>query len=354
MSDVNAFLEFVNRLQALGGWGFLAIGFIAWVIWPERVDRLRASIFGLFGWLGSGVRKRSHASSIQTTLNPEIRHLEREFGLPELPNVVVHFTRSENGRKPEFRGGEVIVFIRDDMENRPENVIKCALHYVNCTVATDARPLLTKRAEQALDLVLAKRLIRGNIDAARQFTSFFLRETLAVDENLAMIYGQVDSIEAEGWLPAILLNELAYLAAHIPSALRYNQAVQQEVTGFIRFLSMIAAREKGQPFHPDYHLRHISVHVMLLATDETLEMAGLQNHLRKIASLQMAGFRAVYVLAAGQKSHLVEELLKKAQVNDALRARIEALSVKKAHKHTERGSVPRAIGYVRFRPRRTQ
>lgn len=353
MTDFRSYVDYLEELRAIGPWGLLVAVVLVWLIWPDRVDKLRTGILDVFGWLSASARKRAHASGIQTSLNPQIKALQQELGLQGLPSVAVHFTRSENGRPPEFRGGEVIVFVRDDMSNRANNVIRCALHYVNCTIATDARPLMSKPVERALDLVLAKRLIRGNLDAARQFTSIFLRDALGVDEHLRMIYGQVDTIEAEGWLPAILLNELAHLATSLPSALMYEPLVQQEVGGFVRFLSTIATREKGQPFQREYRLQHIDVHIMLLATDETLESSGLQVHVRQLASLYMQGVRSVYVLAAGHKAHLVDEFLTEVKSTDFLRSKLDAIDSRREFKHTRRGMIPRTIGYLRFRPRGT-
>lgn len=348
-------IDFGGVLRALGVqsfWLAVVLVLIVWVLFfPDRVDRVRVGVLGMFSFLGSGVRRRFHREAVKSALNPAIRDLAGLLGLPhELPKADIRYARSVEEVRPQFQNGRVIIFVRDGQGRRAENITRAALAYTNAAVYPRSRPYLNETTNKALDMALTRRLISNDRDAFFFFTRHFVQDMCKVNAQLNAIYNSILDLDERGMLPSILLHQLQLLTTRLYPAHQFEPAVQQEVVGFINFLSRVANRKTGEKVRLEYELEYIRVGVIMLAADETLESRGLEPHLKVASRYAVGRYHGIYLLAGGRKSGLVRQFVNKLERNAYFAERIAAVSV---HDHVatqnraQGGDI--AVGYVQLR-----
>lgn len=324
--------------------------FLLWVVlMPEKVEKVREHLYWLLGGLGSAFRKRYHRIAIRNSLDPQIRTLESQLGLEErLPGVEIRFRR--DAREPAYVGGSVVVFVRDARSLRGENVAKVAHAYVHAALYQESRPYMSDTTSHALDLVLTKRLIREDNDALYSFTRSIL-EACKNDQALNCVYQQLVICDKAGLLPGILLHQLSLLTSQLSPSHTYSHDVQNEFTGFIRWLAGVASRDRGDPISP-FNIRYIRVGIILVGRDETLSERGLTPYQRYFAQLIHQGLHGAYILAAGTKVRLVRQLIEALERNEYFLRRISRAGVKETVRHLSVDrSLKIAVGYVSIRSR---
>lgn len=347
-----------DNLKALAEWLgvakwpapiLLLIGYA--LFFPEKFDNHRSWIMRQFSRVTGMLQRKAHAESIRSAMNPEIRQLRGELGLEqELPEIVVRFASTDETNRTEFAKGHVIVFLRQGIRNVAENKVRAAVHYVGSAIAPDVRPYLSEPTNRAMNMVIAKRLLKTDLDAMRYFVRLFIDDECKSDAVLRTLYNEVDAIDIDGLLPAVLLHTLTRLATELPPTLRHDKGVQSEVVSFITFLSRIASRDADVVTY-DFAHRFIQLKILPIARTQTLRRKGLAPHVRLVRMAHNRGIRSVYVLAAGTKAGLVREFIRKIEASEYFAPRIEQITVEEARVHYHGRVSNRLVGHIRLAPR---
>ena len=350
----------INVIELLKYLGINNIWFVFFIVLalfylvsPEKLEYLRKGILKAFSFLGSAIRRKYHVSHIKTSLTPSINYLQAQLNSDEpLPPVQVRYYNDKEDKVGEFRDGTVFVFLRDNLESKAANVTNAAISYVNTCVYPETRPLMDLVTNKAFDLALTRRMLMTEQDALYYFNHRYIPDICKENDKLRKIYTQLLAVDDKGFFASILIHQLMLLSARLGPTHMFSPRVQQEVFGFIHYLSTIASRERGERVQLNFEITYIRVGCILLGADETLNAGGFSPYLRQASRMVLGEFHGFYVLGAGHKIGVAEDFLLALSRNNYLSKRISVTGLEEQKvKFAKDKQANIGIAYVHITPR---
>lgn len=272
------------------------IMFIGIVFFLERLEALRAVIWGWFAPLGARAKKRAIGSKIRSRVITVSKALNREMGAQAiLPDLKIVWMEKDS---PEsfVRNNQVVILMRY-ADNPAENVVSVLYQYAQCGFLQSAKVHLDRPTCTSLDLTITRKWV---VQVCSDHINFFVHNVLnplQKDEEIADLTQMLLDIDRSGMFTQIVVREVREkgdsLIGQPPDI-----GLKSETREFVRFVHTIATKRTGDPHVPlDFFGVYFRVSVLILGIPEKLAAQGLNPYIKRIRDALNAGSDNIYVLS---------------------------------------------------------
>lgn len=290
----------------------------------DNIKKIFGDILGVFGFLGTLVRKKSITCKIEGNLNLFAKNINSGFNELILPKVKVEFLNDKN----------IESFINDDQpiirmnftRNQSENLVNASMYYVRTALLHKAKPYIEKALVNALDYHLTRKILVDHKtgEAITYFDDHYLLPDLENKYVSEDYFIRLQQIDEAGFLVRLLLKEYKDFGDKIfPNPPR--QEYSRESKDFFGFVHALATRIKDEKSQLSFSGENIQIGVILVSRWETYQNYGISPYLKRIKSLAKNNVNTVYFFASGEK-HI--KILKEIRENLLKNTSFSELSLK--------------------------
>ena len=318
--------EFVGQDHPL----LFVILFVALVaiFFPNRFIWVRKLVAWLFSSVSGQARRYRQKRKILETLNPSINDIRRsmgDLGFTDLPKLEVKYQTRTSQPESIFEEGKITVFLSDAENQKSANVAKATMAYVNKGMYSSVRPYIAPTCSTALDLTLARAIVRKDKEALAYLSRVVINDTISSNEEVREYYQKLNIADRAGLLYDLLLHQLTLLSEQATPFV-YEPHLLDEVKAFIAFVANLAERDRADvPLY--FYRNHIKVGIFLLGRNETLEK-GLNPYFVHLRRYVMGEYKGCYVLAAGRKIQIIERFKESIESNGYFQPRVNSEGAK--------------------------
>lgn len=305
----------VTGLLAEFGLPAIAVVVIAYVLlMPEKAQIISGWLWSLIASVLRRGDRKAVALRVQGHVNASTKQLLKDVpeGIIE-GKLKIRWSDAAQAQSV-LRDGEVVVFMQRS-KHHEENVAHALMVYLPKAVLPRARRYLDKVTMEAVDLTVAKTVLRRSVDSQGVLDVFYEKHLDPACETDAALHQKVtemDEIDLHGWLMCVLLPEYRRLGNQLHPAIP-DVRCRADAEAFARWLHRLAAREPGDENHPlSYEGSYLRVAVVLVAVSKKLEKHGTEPYRKYAKSLIYSGnYDAVYLMARDRNIWAVNEIIGK-------------------------------------------
>ena len=293
MPDMRLALQLTAVFGAGGAFAILVIWFFVSDL--SRLWRAWGLLARLPFLLTRRWKRNAAGARIEAHVNSAISQLSREapsafpctFRLEWISSAEQHAL---------LRDGTVVVRVRDQPD-QARALAASTMLFLQRGVLPDARPFIERRVVNAMDLVLACRMLENSpfLATLNALSEDYLEPSLE-DPRTAAFYETADTTDRAGLLTRIVLREFSGLPERL-AGLHPSAAIRAETANFLLFVGRVAARTSEVPL--SYFGRYLKCTVALIARTDVYESAGLALYRRNFKRDIDSGIHVIYLLARG-------------------------------------------------------
>jgi len=167
---------------------------------------------------------------------------------------------------------------------------------------------------KAVDYVVSKNILAADPNAL----SYFIDVTAGEVKQVKGLVEEVEEINKGGYVTRILLSEYKKLSSLYPSDPKPD--VHEETRSFELKIYRLVTKKPEEKVDPAYLGKYIKAAIVPIAKAETLEISGLDAHMKFIGESLEKGINTFYIVAAGEiNTFFAKQALKEAEKRYRLR-----------------------------------
>ncbi len=234
--------------------------------------------------------------------------------LPSTANVKIQIRWVKSPSDPVLtENGNLILYMRET-NDQTRNILAATQVALPRVVCTTLRPCLQKDLEDAVDLVLLRKLATAlGKHAEPVFQRYFLRASTEDNVKLQGLFAKLVELDTHGTFVPIFLEELNELGERLYTS-GDNTDQTKEITHFLEFLLTEARRKEREDIKLDYFSSTFSVGIIILAASYKVLREGVSPYINRIDQKVRQGCDSIYIITYQQALPFMDKLL---QVLDA-------------------------------------
>lgn len=291
-------MSLLDVLQLLlSGIGSVAVVFfLAWIFFPEKVEKWVILVSKLLAYFSEKHEKRYIAKHIEYNIN-SLRERFCKQSSDILPyKIEVEWIDTEN-IESYLKGDNILIVKMKNHRNQSKNLAIAVKEYVPNALIPTARKYVHPCLMKAIDYVVSKEFLAKDTSAFTYFSNVTI-----VNSDVKDLIDKVDEINKQGFLTRILLSEykkLAYLFPSEPTSETYNETLDLELKVYA-----LVTKKPEEKVSPGVCGKFIKAVIVPIAKEETVESWGIEPHLNFIKNSILKGIKTYYIVAAG-KSNII-------------------------------------------------
>jgi small subunit ribosomal protein S1 len=295
-------------LIQLVGWPGLFV--YLFVLYPEKGDLVVSKINKIFAKFIQKAEKSAVAKEIQGKINGFIKKINHEVENLLPYELKIQWISEKIDKQSFIRNGKVVVMLRYH-KNLDENLSRATLLYMKEAVIPEARPHISFKLSESIDLMMTKKALFSFAEARSSF-NYFYREILLPkvnkDPEIKEFCSVIEKLEERGLFTRVLLRELKDLGYRRAGITETGDTVF-ETAQFTKFLNEIAQKEQGKDVPLTFNGRFIKLAIILVARPET-EMLGVTPFIKRIREKIEKRINVIYIFARGRYIALAKMVTK--------------------------------------------
>jgi hypothetical protein len=280
--------------------GILVLVFLYVLTHPETVEKWHSILARIFSYVSTRAERARVSADIQAEINSFAKDMNNET-LGAMPyGMKIEWTK-EATRKAVLESGEVIVRMKNHRD-QPRNMVYAALTYISKGFLPHGRLYLEEKVAKSADHIMTRKIfVKRNLsDALHLYVSEFLEPEARNDSTIQRYCETFERIDREGLFTKIFAREIERLGLTLYPAVVTSDIVK-ETSDFVDFLKIVAEKEPGErvPGGTLFVRPRFGTAIALIASGETLAVAGVTPHLSWISDCWQRGADTVYLCARG-------------------------------------------------------
>jgi hypothetical protein len=213
-------------------------------------------------------------------------------------NVEVQFVTEVE--RDAFLGDDDNVIVKASFDdNLEKTVANIAYQYCQRGLLPKTRSYIEPHLAKSLDLTVTKSMLKGSGTVGIEwFVSHLYAPEIQASEAIARFCDIFDNLNKRGHFSRVALVELTRFGeALFPDAPAIEHFT--EAKEFVDFLALFAFREPGDRHQTCFRGNNIKTAIMLVASPQKIETAGVEPYLEYVRIARQRGTRWLYLTALG-------------------------------------------------------
>jgi hypothetical protein len=267
---------------------------------PETVEKWHSILARALSYRSERAEKATVSTGIQAEINSFAKDMNKET-MGAMPyGIKIEWTKDAT-RETVLESGEVIVRMKHHRD-QSRNLVYATLAYISKGFLPHGRSYLEEKIAKSADHIMTRKIfVRRNLDdALHLYVSEFLEPEVKIDPTIQQHCDTFERLDGMGFFTKIFAREMERLGLKLYPAIATSDIVK-DTSEFVDFLKRVAEREPGErvPGGTLFVRPRFGTAIALIASGDTLALAGVSPHLAWISDCWQRGADTVYVLARG-------------------------------------------------------
>lgn len=288
--------------------------FVLCVIYVDKLLLFVSQIQKFFSFLSSKARKGAISNSIRGKILGSSRKMSSFSDGIIADDLKIEWVKEENA-ETFIKNNQVIIRMSQN-SNPHKNYVTAVKTFVGSGLLPKARKYIDPAILNASKVAIGRMLvINGDPDAIDYYDETVLDPLLLLDNEVAERYGELKTIDKNGMLINILLNEYAKTAKKIfpetPDPLLVAESKE-----LLNYLHRIALGIWDDVSELKFNREYFKIHIFLTAKSSTYRKKGIRPYLKYIRQSISEGVETIYVFGLGKKMEVAKEIASELQQTD--------------------------------------
>jgi len=282
---------------------------VYFLFFPEKAERVGSWIYRFLAWIHHSFDGSYVALDIQAGIDSYAKRMNNAVdGLMPF-GAKIEWVK-EVDREAFLQGNDIVIKM-DYRHNQDKNFVNAIATFVPKALLPYARQYIYDKIMRAIDFTVIKRMIEvvNRVTAMDYFAEEILTPTIEEDPKIVEFCSTMDDLGEAGLFARILLCELLILGRKLYPRISTTE-ITSETREFVKFLSTIATKEKGEDVPLEFSGKFLNVTIVLIARKEKRELGDPLPYIRAIQIARKAKPECIYVVAKGENIFLAQQVFK--------------------------------------------
>jgi len=285
-------------ISSIGGIAIFLL--ISYLLFPERVEKLFIHLLKLLAYISEKHERKYIARHIEFSINNYGQ--KQSIGSENLfaYAIKVEWVNEEN-IESYLKNGVLIVKMKNH-RNQSKNLAYAVKEFVPNSLIPKARRYVEKNLMNAIDFIISKDILTEDPRALSYFIEEYRLSVSTLPEDrirhIDKYIRELEEIHSLGLLTGVLLSEYKKLVSLYP--LEPQPEVYKETIKFKDSVYKLVSKERGVDVSLEWPNNYVKAALVPIAKSSTVELYGIEPHLKFIQKLLSEGINTFYIVAAGR------------------------------------------------------